>query len=265
MPTVGHQIKSKKEILKLENKVVIVTGGSRGIGAAISKLAGQKGWSVCVNYNNSKSSADEVVNEISKSGGTAFAVAGDISNESDVVRLFEVAESELGQLTALVNNAGIITPQSPLVEMDVSRLQQVFNTNVIGSFLCAREAVKRMSSIRNGGGGSITNLSSAAARIGSPNEFIDYAASKGAIDTMTLGLAKEVAIEGIRVNAVRPGIIDTNLHADAGDATRPEKLKQYIPMQRVGSPEEVARTVLWLMSQEASYITGALVDVTGGR
>ena len=249
----------------MKNKVVIVTGGSRGIGAAVAKLAGQRNWNVCVNFKNNKSLADEVVNEITSLGGNAIAVAADISNENEVINLFERVDSELGTLSALVNNAGIITPQSKLVDMDANRLQKLFNTNVVGSFLCAREAIKRMSVKRGGDGGSIVNLSSAAARIGSPNEFIDYAASKGAIDTMTLGLSKEVGEEGIRVNAVRPGIIDTDLHSDTGDADRPEKLKQFVPMKRIGSSEEVANTVLWLMSKEASYVTGALVDVTGGR
>jgi len=248
-----------------KSKVVVVTGGSRGIGAAISKLTAHKGYRVCVNYKNNESIANDVVKEILNSGGSAIAVQADISNEKEVVRLFEVVDSELGQITALVNNAGIITPQSKLVDMDASRLQKIFNTNVVGSFLCAREAIKRMSYIHKGNGGSITNLSSAAARIGSPNEFIDYAASKGAIDTMTLGLSKEVAEDGIRVNAVRPGLIDTELHSDSGDANRPVKLKQFVPMKRVGTAEEVANTVLWLMSEKASYVTGALIDVTGGR
>jgi len=247
------------------SKVVVVTGGSRGIGAAISKLAAHKGYKVCVNYNNNESTANDVVKEILNAGGSAIAVQADISNEKEVVRLFEVVDSKLGQTTALVNNAGIITLQSKLVDMDASRLQKLFNTNVVGSFLCAREAIKRMSNKHKGNGGSIINLSSAAARIGSPNEFIDYAASKGAIDTMTLGLSKEVAEDGIRVNAVRPGLIDTELHSDSGDADRPTKLKQFVPMKRVGTAEEVANTVLWLMSEEASYVTGALVDVTGGR
>ena len=248
-----------------KNEVVVVTGGSRGIGAAISRLAARKGWNVCINYKNNESIANDIVKEILNSGGNAIAVPADISIEKDVIRLFKEVDSELGQITALVNNAGIISPQSKLIDMDASRLQKLFNTNVVGSFLCAREAIKRMSKKHKGYGGTITNLSSAAARIGSPNEFIDYAASKGAIDTMTLGLSKEVAEDGIRVNAVRPGLIDTDLHSDTGDADRAEKLKQFVPMQRVGSAEEVANTVLWLMSQEASYVTGALVDVTGGR
>ena len=249
----------------MNNNVVIVTGGSRGIGAAIARLAGKKGWAVCVNYKNKKSIADTVVKDITSAGGVAISTQADNSNQQDVVRMFNAVDTELGLLTALVNNAGIITPISRLVDMDASRLQQVFNTNIIGSFLCAREAVKRMSIHNKGNGGSITNLSSVAARIGSPNEFIDYAASKGAIDTFTLGLSKEVAAEGIRVNAIRPGIIQTEMHADAGDASRPERLINHIPMQRIGTAEEVAKTALWLMSPAASYITGALVDVSGGR
>ena len=249
----------------MNGNTVIITGASRGIGAAIAKLAAKKEWNVCVNYKHNKSSANLIVKEITSMGGNAIAVAADISKEKEVVHLFNTVNTEFGQLSALVNNAGIITPQSKLINMDAKRLSKLFNTNVIGSFLCAREAVKRMSLDHGGNGGSITNLSSAASRIGSPNEFIDYAASKGAIDTMTLGLSKEIAEEGIRVNAVRPGIIDTDLHSDTGDSKRPEKLRQFVPMKRIGSAEEVANTVLWLMSQDASYVTGALIDVTGGR
>ena len=249
----------------LNAKVVLVTGASRGIGAEVARLAGYEGWAVCVNYRNEKTLAQGVVDDIIDHGGKAIAVAADISLEKDVIRLFESIDTKLGKLTDLVNNAGIISPQSKLVDMDASRLDRVFNTNVVGSFLCCREAIKRMSENYGGTGGSITNLSSAAARIGSPNEFIDYAASKGAIDTLTLGLSKEIASDGIRVNAVRPGIINTEMHADSGDVNRPEKLKNLIPMKRIGSAREVANTILWLMSKEASYVTGALVDVAGGR
>jgi len=249
----------------METKVVIVTGGGRGIGAAICRLAAQKGWSVCVNYRSDKLSAENVVHDIEEAGGIAVALQADVSNEDEVVKLFSDTSEELGQLSALVNNAGIITPLAKLETFDANRLRKLFDTNIVGSFLCAREAVKRMSLAHGGKGGSIVNLSSAAARIGSPNEFIDYAASKGAIDTMTLGLSKEVAEEGIRVNAVRPGLIETGMHADCGDENRPERMKPFIPMKRPGSAEEVAKSVLWLMSEEASYINGALLDVTGGR
>ncbi len=247
------------------NKVILVTGGSRGIGAATAKLVSQKGYAVCISYNNDKLSAERLRNEIITSGGIALSVQADVGIENDVIRLFQTVKNEFGCISGFVNNAGIITPQSQLVDMDIERLKKIFNINIIGSFICAREAVKHMSTDSGGEGGSIVNLSSAAARIGSPNEFIDYAASKGAIDTMTLGLAKEVAEQGIRVNAVRPGLISTELHADTGDANRPEKLKQYVPMKRAGTAEEVANMIVWLLSDEASYVTGSLFDVTGGR
>jgi len=249
----------------LKEKVVLITGGSRGIGASTAILAAKKGWNVCVTYRDRSSEADAVVAEIEKCGRHALSIKADIGIEEDIVSLFEKFDCEFGKLDALVNNAGIITRQSKLADMSASRIQEVFNINVVGSFLCAREAIKRMSINRGGQGGSIVNLSSAAARIGSPNEFIDYAASKGAIDTMTLGLSKEVAEEGIRVNAVRPGLIETELHGDAGDINRPERLKQFIPMKRAGSADEVANAIVWLMSDEASYVNGALIDVAGGR
>lgn len=245
--------------------MVLVTGGSRGIGAATARLASQRGWSVCINYRDRNDAAGKLVDEIKTSGGMAIAVQADISKEEEVVSLFNTIDDDFGMLHALVNNAGIIAPQSQLVDINADRLRKIFDINIVGSFLCAREAIKRMSTSRGGSGGSIINLSSAASRIGSPHEFIDYAASKGAIDTMTIGLSKEVAEEGVRVNAVRPGLIETEMHRDAGDIDRPQKLKEGIPLKRAGSALEVANTVVWLMSDDASYITGALVDVAGGR
>jgi len=249
----------------LNNKVVLITGGSRGIGAATAKLANKQGWKVCINYRKRDSEAYGLVNEISHSGGNAISIQADISQEKGVISLFEKLDNELGPIHALVNSAGVIAPQSQLLNMDVDRLRKVFDTNILGSFLCAREAVKRMSIKQGGSGGSIINLSSAASRLGSANEFIDYAASKGAIDTMTIGLSKEVAEEGIRVNAVRPGLIETEMHLDTEVKDRLDKLKDLIPMKRAGSAQEVANAIVWLMSEESSYVTGALIDVTGGR
>lgn len=245
--------------------VVVVTGGSRGIGAAVCLLAAQRGWRVALGYRESREEAMEVAARAKTDGGTVRPVWADVSVEADVVRLFETASDELGPVTALVNNAGILEEQMDLVDMPPERIDRVFAVNVRGSFLCAREAVRRMATGRGGGGGAIVNLSSAASRIGSPHEYIDYAASKGAIDTMTLGLSKEVAAEGIRVNAVRPGIIDTGIHASGGEPGRVERVAPLVPLQRPGTAMEVARTILWLLSEEASYLTGALVDVSGGR
>lgn len=245
--------------------VMVVTGGSRGIGAAVCLLAARRGWRVALGYRESRGEAMEVAARAKTDGGTVRPVRADVSVEADVVRLFETASDELGPVTALVNNAGILEEQMDLVDMPPERIDRVFAVNVRGSFLCAREAVRRMATGRGGGGGAIVNLSSAASRIGSPHEYIDYAASKGAIDTMTLGLSKEVAAEGIRVNAVRPGIIDTGIHASGGEPGRVERVAPLVPLQRPGTAMEVARTILWLLSEEASYLTGALVDVSGGR
>lgn len=246
-------------------KTVLITGGSQGIGAATAYLAAQQGYVVCINYLKNHQAADKVVEDIRKLGGTAFAFQADISCEEQVEKLFESIDRQAGKITALVNNAGIIESQQKLSEMSAKRLHNVFATNVIGSFLCAREAIKRMSAKKNGSGGSIVNVSSMASRLGAPFEYIDYAATKGAIDTMTIGLSKEVAEENIRVNAVRPGVIHTEIHGKAGEPNRIERIKESIPMKRGGQPEEVAKTILWLLSDEASYVTGALVDVAGGR
>ncbi len=242
--------------------VMIVTGGGRGIGAATARLAATRGYAVCVNYLRNRAAAETLAQEI---GNGAITVAGDVSVEFDVMRLFETVDAKLGRVTALVNNAGIVERQSRVEAMDAARLQRMFATNVIGSFLCAREAIRRMSTKHGGKGGAIVNVSSGAARLGSPGEYVDYAASKGAIDTMTIGLAKELSAEGIRVNAVRPGFINTEIHASGGEPNRIERLRDMIPMKRGGEPEEVARAILWLLSEEASYSTGAILDVTGGR
>ena len=244
---------------------ILITGASRGIGAVTARLAAKRGYAVCVNYKSHAVAAHSLVDEIEAAGGRAIAIAADVSIESDVIRLFETCEANLGPLTALVNNAGILENQTRLINIDSARLERIFATNVIGSFICAREAVKRMSTKKGGHGGAIVNVSSAASLLGSPNEYIDYAASKGAIDTLTIGLSKEVADEGIRVNAVRPGVIYTEMHASGGEPGRVDRVKEQVPMKRGGTAEEVAHAILWLLSDEASYVTGSFIDVTGGR
>jgi NAD(P)-dependent dehydrogenase (short-subunit alcohol dehydrogenase family) len=247
------------------SKVILITGGGRGIGAATARLAAERGYAVCVNYRQNRGAADEVVRSIEDRGARAIAVAADVAVEADVLRLFDTCDRTLGRLTALVNNAGVLETQMRVESMDAGRIQRVFGTNVIGAFLCAREAVRRMSTKTGASGGVIVNVSSGAARLGSPGEYVDYAASKGALDTFTIGLAREVAEEGIRVNAVRPGFIYTDMHASGGEPNRVDRVKALVPMKRGGTADEVARAILWLLSDEASYTTGAFIDVTGGK
>ena len=245
--------------------VLIVTGASRGIGAATTLLAAAQGWAVAVNYHANSLAADEVVRCIRAQGGRAMAVKADVAVEADVLRLFEQVDAKLGTLTGLVNNAGVVDVATRVDAMSVERLERQWRTNVLGSFVCAREAVRRMSTAHGGSGGSIVNVSSVAARLGAPGQYVDYAACKGAIDTFTVGLAREVADEGIRVNAVRPGIIDTDIHASGGQPDRAQRLASSIPMQRPGQADEIAQAIVWLLGSGASYTTGALLDVTGGR
>jgi NAD(P)-dependent dehydrogenase (short-subunit alcohol dehydrogenase family) len=246
-------------------KVLIVTGGSRGIGAATATLAAQRGYAVCVNYRNNEAAANAVVTGIQAAGGTALAVGADVAVEAEVERLFDTVDAALGPLTALVNNAGILEKQTRVEAIDAARIDRVFATNVRGAFICAREAVRRLSTKHGGAGGAIVNVSSRAAQLGAPGEYVDYAASKAAIEAMTIGLAREVASEGIRVNGVRPGIIYSEIHADGGEPGRVERLGPTLPMQRGGDAIEVARAILWLLSDEASYSTASFIDVAGGR
>jgi NAD(P)-dependent dehydrogenase (short-subunit alcohol dehydrogenase family) len=243
---------------------MIVTGGARGIGAATCRLAAREGYAVCVNYLKNRAAAERVVAEIGSLGGRALAVGANVADEAEVRELFATVDRELGPVAALVNNAGILSRASRLEEMDLGRLQRLFATNVLAAMLCAREAAKRMSRRHGGRGGAIVNLSSGFVKSGAPGMFLDYAASKGAIEVFTAGLARELATEGVRVNAVRPGMIDTEIHADGGDPERLKKASAIVPMQRHGEPEEVARAILWLVSDAASYTTGTIVDVSGG-
>ncbi|WP_312936728.1 SDR family oxidoreductase [Stutzerimonas nitrititolerans] len=247
------------------SRVMLITGASRGIGAATARLAAAEGYALCLNFHHRADAAQQLLEELKSTGTQAIAVAADVADETQVARLFATIDEQFGRLDVLVNNAGMLERQMRLDEMDAARLMRVFAVNVTGSFLCAREAVKRMSTRHGGKGGSIVNVSSIAAKLGAPNEYIDYAAAKGAIDSMTLGLAKEVAAEGIRVNAVRPGVIRTEIHASGGEPGRVERVKASVPMGRGGEAEEVAEAILWLAGEKASYTSGALLDVSGGR
>ncbi len=247
------------------DQVLLVTGGSRGIGAATALLGAARGYAVAVNYTEREDAAQGVVGQIRAAGGKAIAVRADVAQEDQIVAMFKTIDNQLGRVTALVNNAGVVDATSRVDEMSLSRLKRMFDINVIGSIVCAREAIRRMSTRHGGTGGAIVNVSSAASRLGSPGQYVDYAAAKGAIDAFTLGLAKEVAAEGIRVNAVRPGLIDTDIHASGGIPDRVKQLAHQVPMQRGGSADEVAQAIVWLLSAEASYTTMSLVDVSGGR
>jgi len=247
------------------SQLVLITGGSRGIGAATALLAARHGYAVAVNYAANSLAADEVVRQIRQAGGQAMAVQADVADEAQVVAMFERIDARFGRLSALVNNAGVVDQTTRVEAITLARLQRMFEINVFGSFLCAREAVRRMSTRHGGSGGAIVNVSSVAARLGAPGQYVDYAAAKGAIDTFTVGLAKEVAAEGIRVNAVRPGIIETDIHASGGLPDRARDMAPQVPMQRAGSAEEVAESIVWLLGESSSYTTGALLDVTGGR
>ena len=247
------------------NPSVLVTGGSRGIGAAAAVLAAQRGWDVAINYTRDAAAAERVAAQVRAAGRRALVIQADVAEEAEVLAMFAAVDREFGALRGLVNNAGVVDLPARVDEMSLQRLQRMFAINLTGSFLCAREAVRRMSSKHGGAGGVIVNLSSAAARLGSPGQYVDCAASKAGIDLLTLGLAREVATEGIRVNAVRPGIIDTDIHASGGLPDRARQVAPMVPMQRAGSAEEVAQAIVWLLSDEASYTTGTVLDVTGGR
>lgn len=250
---------------KVQRKVLLVTGGGRGIGAATARMAAQQGWTVAVNYTANSLAADEVVRQIRAGGGSAMAVQADVAMEAQVMTMFERIDAKFGPITGLVNNAGVVDVSARLDEMDMARWRRMFDINVMGTLLCAREAVRRMSTRHGGSGGAIVNVSSAASRLGSPGQYVDYAAAKGAVDAFTIGLAKEVASEGIRVNAVRPGLIETEIHASGGLPNRVNELKHQVPMQRGGTADEVAQAIVWLLSDAASYTTMSLLDVSGGR
>lgn len=246
-------------------RVLLITGGSRGIGAATALLAAQDGWAVAVNYANNQAAANQVVQAIAQAGGQAIAVQGDVADEAQIVRLFAAVDQQLGPVTGLVNNAGVVDVTARVEDMSWQRLERMMRINVLGTFACAKEAIRRMSTRHGGQGGVIVNLSSVAARLGAPGQYVDYAASKGAIDTFTMGLAKELASDHIRVNAVRPGVIDTEIHASGGLPNRARDLASQIPMQRPGTAQEIAEAIVWLLSDQASYVTGACLDVGGGR
>lgn len=245
--------------------VLLVTGGGRGIGAATARLAAARGYTVAINYRRDAVAAHVLVERIRADGGRAAAFVADIAVEAEVERLFAEVDGAFGPLDALVNNAGVLETQMRVEAMDAARVQRILATNVVGPLLCCREAIRRMSTRRGGRGGAIVNVSSVAARTGSPGEYVDYAASKGALDTLTVGLAQEVAADGVRVSAVRPGFIHTDMHASGGEPDRVERVKAFVPMKRGGQPEEVARAILWLLSEEASYTSGTFLDVAGGR
>lgn len=247
------------------SKTILITGGSRGIGAATARLAGARGWSVGVNYAGNEKAAMETVKAVEAAGGRAIALRGNVAEEADVVALFDETEKAFGAIDGVFNNAGIVRKGSKIADMDTESTRKLFDINVLGAFLVAREAARRMSRSRGGKGGSLVNMSSAAARLGGPNEFVDYAASKGAIDALTLGLSKELGPEGIRVNAIRPGLIETEIHNDSGDLNRLNRLVPGVPIGRAGTAEEVGETVIWLIDDKSSYVNGAIIDVTGGR
>ncbi|MDH3761010.1 MAG: SDR family oxidoreductase [Gammaproteobacteria bacterium] len=247
------------------SKVLLITGASRGIGAETARLAAARGYSLCLNYQRSEAAANELLESLTDGGHRAILFQANVAEESEVMAMYRAIDSEFGRLDGLVNNAGTLEQQSDLVDMAPDRWRRVLDINVVGSFLCAREAVKRMSTRSGGEGGAIVNLSSRAADIGGPHEYVDYAASKGAIDAMTIGLAKEVGDQGIRVNAVKPGLIYTDIHAAGGEAGRVDRLKSAVPMQRGGYPVEVAEAILWLLSEASAYTTGSFIDVSGGR
>lgn len=245
--------------------VALITGGSRGIGAATARLLTKQGYAVAINYTSNQAAAQALAAELQQGGATALAVQADVAQEDQVVAMFKTVDDQLGRLTALVNSAGIVDVAARVDEMSAERLRRMFDINIVGSFLCAREAVRRMSTRHGGQGGAIVNLSSVAAKLGGAGQYVDYAASKGAIDTFTVGLAKEVILEGVRVNGVRPGVIDTEIHASGGQPNRVREMAPHLPMQRAGTAEEVAQAIVWLLSEQASYTTGTLLDVTGGR